>query len=586
MQYKSKKIVVLFMAMLFFIAGFAIFSQSTKVEAKTPIEVIDNKVYDYVKYTMFGTETGKGFWTHTSKGNLVFLDQECMNMDISLDSVVGIIANNAIKGWVKIGNYIYYLTPYKMTAGVHNITEVNKVYPSANYLFGPNGTLIYGINKVNGYHYYSHLKYGYLESGWKKVNGSWYYFRPDNFTGVANTYITLDKKTYYFDKNATLITGLFKDANGKYRYGTTNGIVVNDWHKSNGYWYYCDSNGYAVTGNKVKTKDGYYNFKDYKLVTGLQKLNDIYIYVNPNSGAKVKNNWVKIDSYWWYFNDNGYAVTGNNVKTKDGHYNFNNFKLVTGFQKIDKEYVYVTGNGKMLRDTWKKINGNWYYFTNDYCAYKTGEYKIDGIYYKFKDCKLQTGIQLVKKEWHYYNPTNGVISKDRWIKSDNDWWYFDTNGNAVNGIQYIKGTVYVFKSYKLQTGLQTITKSQSSKYAGVYYYYASKGTAAKGWTKLGNIWYYFDKTGKAYTNGKYKIDNEWYYFGNTGKMQTGVIKINDSLYYFAPNGKLITKEGWHKWNNNWYYVRNTSGVLADNRTTVQSGKKSYKFDKNGVCINP
>lgn len=512
MQYKSKKIFILSIVMLFFMVGITIFNQTGKSEAMT---IINNKIYDYSYKTMFTTIRGRGFWTYNSKGKKVFMDIEYQ------DSITNVVFDQyALSGWVHIDKDDYYLTPNEsktITTGLLHYQDENK--KMTIYGFGTDGKLLHGLNKINDNYYFMNDAGIVQTNTWKIVNGKNYYF---NEHGIAykNTNKIIKGKEYYFNNYAQLITGLFTDSGHK-KYGTTNGILKNSWQKINGYWYYFDANGNAVNGYNEKTNN---IFKDYKLQTGLQKINGYYFYVNTDH-------------------------------TK-------------------------------LRNTWKKVNGDWYYFTDDYCAYWDGEHKVDGVYYKFKNGKVQTGIQLVNKKYHYYNPNNAVMSKDRWIKSGNYWWYFDTNGDAVNNIQYIKGTVYVFKSYQLQTGLQTVTKSQSSKYAGVYYYYASKGTAAKGWTKLGNIWYYFDKTGKAYVNGKYKIDNEWYYFDNYGKMQIGVIKINGSLYYFAPNGKLITKTGWHKWNNNWYYVRNTSGILADNRANVQSGNKAYKFDKNGVCLNP
>ena len=43
--------------------------------------------------------------------------------------------------------------------------------------------------------------------------------------------------------------------------------------------------------------------------------------------------------------------------------------------------------------------------------------------------------------------------------------------------------------------------------------------------------------------------------------------------------------GWLKLSNKWYYLDPTNGYMLTN-TSKKIGNKTYKFDKNGVCINP
>ncbi|MDG7077127.1 choline-binding protein CbpG [Streptococcus pneumoniae] len=90
------------------------------------------------------------------------------------------------------------------------------------------------LNERNLPFIYSVLK-GYSLEGWKKINGSWYYYRQhDKQTGCQE----INDTWYYLDSSGKMLT---------------------DWQKVNGNWYYLNSNGAMVTGSQ--TIDGkVYNF--------------------------------------------------------------------------------------------------------------------------------------------------------------------------------------------------------------------------------------------------------------------------------------------------------------------------------------
>ncbi len=90
------------------------------------------------------------------------------------------------------------------------------------------------LNERNLPFIYSVLK-GYSLEGWKKINGSWYYYRQH------------DKQTGWQEINDTWY---YLDSSGK---------MLTDWQKVNGKWYYLNSNRAMVTGSQ--TIDGkVYNF--------------------------------------------------------------------------------------------------------------------------------------------------------------------------------------------------------------------------------------------------------------------------------------------------------------------------------------
>ena len=125
-----------------------------------------------------------------------------------------------------------------------------------------------------------------------------------------------------------------------------------------------------------------------------------------------------------------------------------------------------------------------------------------------------------------------------------------------------------------------LVKNGWFKENGKWHYYTDN-VSVKGWQKIGSKWYYFDKSGEMQT-GWQKISKKWYYFGKDGVMVTKWQKISKKWYYFGTDGVMVTK--WQQIAKKWYYF-GTDGVMVAN-CSKKIGKKTYKFDKDGVCLNP
>ena len=91
-------------------------------------------------------------------------------------------------------------------------------------------------------------------------------------------------------------------------------------------------------------------------------------------------------------------------------------------------------------------------------------------------------------------------------------------------------------------------------------------------------------TGKAYTEGtwKHNATGWWYQHANGSYTKNNWEKINGKWYYFNANGYMVT--GWKQISGKWYFFL-SNGHMVSNTSKVINGK-TYKFDKNGVCLNP
>ena len=156
-------------------------------------------------------------------------------------------------------------------------------------------------NGWRGDYYYVN---GNKVSGWKEIGNNWYFF---------------DESTKRVKKDWWIHTGGTED----WYYVTPNGIMVeNTSYTVNGVTYKFDASGKETSGKPIVIDEGgrgIYRFQ-------------------KRDGSYYSNEWVQVDSRWFWADSNGYAI----------------------------------------RSQWREINGKWYYFHVDGAmAYNTW---IDGYY--------------------------------------------------------------------------------------------------------------------------------------------------------------------------------------------------------------
>ena len=150
-------------------------------------------------------------------------------------------------------------------------------------------------------------------------------------------------------------------------------------------------------------------------------------------------------------------------------------------------------------------------------------------------------------------------------------------------------------AYAIDKGVKTVTNT--SKYTGKvkiegelfdFIFYYKSGKIVTGWKKIGKKWYYFDKkTGSAAVLAT-KIGKKVYLFSESGvlakkgwrKEYTG---LDEEAYYYVKSDGSVTT-GWKKIKGKWYWFNKWGEMAASCKKKI--GKKTYKFNKNGVCLNP
>ena len=224
----------------------------------------------------------------------------------------------------------------------------------------------------------------------------------------------------------------------------------------------------------------------------------------------------------YYFGADGKLQLKNGfVKEGDYTYYYVNGERAKGFTKIGDDYYLFNANSGMMY-----ANGTYWVPDNSY-GFPGGMYSFGS------DGKMQLKNGFIKEGGYTYYYVNGDRVKG-FTKIGDDYYLFNTS----SGMMYTNGTYWVpDNSYGFPGGfyafgedgkmqLQSGFVQETHKDGKTYTYYYLKGEKVKGFTKIGDDYYMFNRSsGMMYTDATMRVgDNSYgipggmYYFGKDGKM--------------------------------------------------------------------
>ena len=213
------------------------------------------------------------------------------------------------EGWYQYQDQWVYLVNGSSISG--EFVEYGKRYllkngMVANAVAWP--TSYYSELYGDGYYYGKNGAADLTKRGWQKIGGKWFYFRKNG--RAAGGWLMLGKKTYYIDYNNGMVTGtqIIKgqlytfDKNGVL---TGQAVKTNGWYEGKDGWYYFQD-GTLTRESTMYIGGEFYAFSSGKLVTD-QFAGQCYM---DKNGKRVKKKWKEINGNWFYFDADGYYVTG------------------------------------------------------------------------------------------------------------------------------------------------------------------------------------------------------------------------------------------------------------------------------------
>ena len=181
---------------------------------------------------------------------------------------------------------------------------------------------------------------------------------------------------------------------------------------------------------------------------------------------------------------------------------------------------------------WQYISGQWYYYNSDGHAVE-GWKKISGRWYLFdENGAMRTGWAKSGGAWYYLDPDTGAMATG-WVEWEDNWYYLNSDGSMATGWK---------------------------KPSHTWYYFQPDGLMYREWHKIGGTWYYFDPETGGMATGWVEWEDNWYYLNSDGSMATGWRKPSRTWYYFQPNGLMY--HGWQKIDGAWYYFDPETGGMA------------------------
>ena len=216
-----------------------------------------------------------------------------------------------------------------------------------------------------------------LKGQWKQSGNKWWYQYEDG-TYPKNEFIAIDNKLYRFDQYGYMQTGWFK-VNGTDYYASTSGAIKAQWVGSGNNWYYVDADGKMVTGFQTIAGAKYYFAESGLMQTGWFKINGADYYA-ASSGV-ISAQWVGSGNTWYYVDADGKMVTGYQTIAGAKYYLAESGLMQTGWFKINGADYYAASSG-VISAQWVKSGNNWYYVDAN-GKMVTGDYKINKKVYRF-----------------------------------------------------------------------------------------------------------------------------------------------------------------------------------------------------------
>ncbi|WP_349955077.1 KxYKxGKxW signal peptide domain-containing protein [Streptococcus salivarius] len=406
--------------------------------------------------------------------------------------------------------------------------------------------------------------------------GNWYYFGQDGKALTGKQIV--DNFTLYFYPNGVQAKDAFVILDGNtYYFQKDSGQLVSNryWSDDEGNWYYSDKDGRLLIGAQTVDFVNVYFYDDGVQVKGDFAPNGHYY--DKDSGALVTNRYVEKDGKWYYVNDKGDKLIGQ--QTVDGvEVYFDKDGVQAKGIFANANHFYDKETGAAVRDQIVEVDGKRYYVGPDGRKVYSGTHIVHG-----EEVNLIVGDgHQGFGEFTYYADSGDYIgfdgkkvTKAGFVQTkDNHWYYLDGKGGKLVSVQVIDGELYYFglPTRKYYYGMQSRGELIYAHYSDII-------------PNSSHIYYLDEATGAALKNQYHEWEGSWYYFGPNWYALTGEQTIDNVPVYFHSNGKqakgeLVTVDG-----KIHYYDANSGARLSNIDITIKGQTYHFDADGNGTLIS-
>lgn len=190
------------------------------------------------------------------------------------------------------------------------------------------------------------------------------------------------------------------------------------------------------------------------------------------------------------------------------------------------------------------------------------------------------------------------LDQGQWKTDEDGKRYFYVKGQKVTGEKKIGNAWYYFDKSTgvMQTGFVDLGSKivyydkdgrmvlgKEQKIDGNWYYFdKSTGAMKTGFVHLGSRTVYYDKEGRMVLGKEQKVDGYWYYFDKSnGAMKTGFWDFGSKIVYYDKEGRMLLGKE-QKIGGNWYYFDKSNGAMKTG--FVNLGNKIVYYDEDGAMV--
>ena len=283
-----------------------------------------------------------------------------------------------------------------------------------------------------------------LENNWQQMNGSWYWI--ENGRVATGWRVINGKWYYLNPADGRMLTGFYKDATGQLFYSDGSGAMLSTtgWYQLNGTWYWVNGNGSLATGWINVGGTWYYMGENGAMKTGWYQVKGAWYYSN-GSGA-MQTGWLNRGGTWYYLTGSGAMATGwINLGGTWYYLNPGNGDMVgAGWHLINNKWYYFGGSGAMYSNRWignYYVGGNGEMLTNTW----VGSYWVgaDGKWIPNYDPDVNANWVKSGNTWYYQRPDGSKLTNS-WKRINGSWYYFGADGAMTTGWKYVDGYKFYF----------------------------------------------------------------------------------------------------------------------------------------------